>query len=47
MKFKIDENLPAELAGLLQAAGSDAVTVAEQKLQGKSDALVIEVCRQS
>ncbi|WP_017715576.1 DUF5615 family PIN-like protein [Kamptonema formosum] len=46
MKFKIDENLPAEFAGLLQAAGYDAVTVAEQKLQGKSDALVIEVCRQ-
>ena len=27
MKFKIDENLPVELADLLQEAGYDAVTV--------------------
>jgi len=34
------------LAGILQSAGYDAVTVAEQKLPGNSDALVIQVCRQ-
>lgn len=27
MKFKIDENLPVELADLLQEAGYDAMTV--------------------
>jgi predicted nuclease of predicted toxin-antitoxin system len=46
MKFKIDENLPIEIAELLQAAGYDAITVVAQKLGGESDPVIAEVCRQ-
>jgi len=34
MRFKIDENLPVEIAGLLRAVGYDAMTVIEQELRG-------------
>ena len=34
MKFKVDENLPADLADLLRSAGHDAITVANQNLSG-------------
>lgn len=44
MKFKIDENLPFEVAQLLQAAHFDAVTVFAQGLQGKPDIHVVTVC---
>jgi hypothetical protein len=37
MKFKIDENLPIELAGELLVAGHEAVTVDDQQLIGGSD----------
>lgn len=37
MKFKIDENLPVEVAELLRQAEHDAVTVLEQHLGGKAD----------
>jgi hypothetical protein len=30
MRFKVDENLPAEVAQLLRAAGHDALTVVDQ-----------------
>jgi predicted nuclease of predicted toxin-antitoxin system len=30
MKFKVDENLPVEVASLLRQAGYDAATVSEQ-----------------
>jgi predicted nuclease of predicted toxin-antitoxin system len=46
MKFKIDENLPVEIAEPLQAAGYDAITVVAQKLGGESDPVITEVCRQ-
>lgn len=46
MKFKIDENLPIELADELTKAGHDAQTVFEQRLQGQSDALLVTVCQQ-
>lgn len=45
MKFKIDENLPAEFAELLSAAHHDAVTVVSQRLQGKEDSVIMEACR--
>lgn len=35
MKFKIDENLPREVAELFRKAGYDAMTVHEQKLVGR------------
>ncbi|WP_368730321.1 DUF5615 family PIN-like protein [Nitrosococcus oceani] len=34
MNFKIDENLPVEVAELLCEAGHDALTVDEQELRG-------------
>jgi len=34
MRFKVDENLPEELAQLLRNAGWDATTVVEQQLGG-------------
>ena len=44
MKFKIDENLPAEFAELLNAAGHDAKTVVEQGMAGATDTTVINTC---
>ena len=45
MKFKVDENLPAEAAELLQQAGHDAVTAATQHLSGATDEEILSVCR--
>jgi predicted nuclease of predicted toxin-antitoxin system len=45
MQFKIDENLPIEIADLLINAGHDAKTVNEQQLQGVKDPVLIEICR--
>ena len=46
MKFKIDENMPLEVAGLLKDSGHDATTVSEQDLTGTSDANLLTVCLQ-
>ena len=46
MRFKLDENLPAEAADLLRDAGYDAVTVLEQEMSGETDASVAAVCEQ-
>lgn len=45
MQFKIDENLPTELAQLLTNAGHDAKTVHFQKLQGTKDSSLIKICK--
>jgi predicted nuclease of predicted toxin-antitoxin system len=45
MQFKIDENLPVEVAELLVSAGHDAKTVNEQQLQGARDPLLIDICK--
>ena len=37
MKFKVDENLPVEVAELLQNAGHDATTIQDEKLVGADD----------
>lgn len=37
MKFKIDENLPDEAAGLLRDAGYEAHTVKDENLSGSAD----------
>jgi len=42
MQFKIDENLPIEIAELLINAGNDAKTVNDQQLQGSRDPILIE-----
>jgi predicted nuclease of predicted toxin-antitoxin system len=44
MKFKIDENLPIEIAEMLRNAGHDAKTVNEQLLQGIKDNNLIDIC---
>ena len=45
MLFKIDENLPVEAAELLCAAGHDALTLHDQKMDGQPDPQVADVCR--
>lgn len=41
MKFKIDENLPAEIAADLRAAGHDADTATEQGMSGAPDSIIL------
>jgi len=43
--FKIDENLPSEVARLLCNAGHDAVSVLDQRLGGRPDADIASVCK--
>lgn len=43
--FKIDENLPVELAAMLNTAGHDALSVYDQKLEGEPDKVVSKVCQ--
>ena len=45
MRFKIDENLPVELAEELRDAGHEAATVDDQRLVGTSDQHLSEVCK--
>jgi predicted nuclease of predicted toxin-antitoxin system len=45
MKFKIDENLPAEVGKLLEDYGHEAMSVFDQNLSGASDARIAEVCQ--
>ncbi len=46
IKFQIDENLPEEVADLLQEAGFEAATVPGQRLTGASDADLARACGQ-
>jgi predicted nuclease of predicted toxin-antitoxin system len=45
MKFKIDENLPVEVAELLREAGHDAITIHDEKLVGADDDEIAPVFR--
>jgi predicted nuclease of predicted toxin-antitoxin system len=45
MKFKVDENLPVEVAQLLREAGHDVYSVHEQGLVGAKDRVLAEVCQ--
>jgi len=45
MKFKIDENLPVDIAELLRQTGYDAMTVLEQELGGCPDADLALICQ--
>ena len=45
MKFKVDENLPIEVAQLLREAGHDVYSVHEQGLVGAKDHVLAEVCQ--
>ena len=44
MRFKLDENLPVELADIFREAGHDAVTVLDQDLMGAQDSDLVSVC---
>jgi predicted nuclease of predicted toxin-antitoxin system len=45
VRFKCDENMPAEAARVLMLAGFDTSTVLVQRLAGAPDEIVAEVCR--
>jgi predicted nuclease of predicted toxin-antitoxin system len=45
MKFKIDENLPREVAALLRTQGHDAETVSDERLVGEPDGRIWNVCQ--
>jgi predicted nuclease of predicted toxin-antitoxin system len=45
MRFKVDENLPIEVADALQLAGHEAATVVEQHLSGSDDAQLAALCQ--
>jgi predicted nuclease of predicted toxin-antitoxin system len=45
MKFKIDENLPIEVAEMLREAGYDAITVHDQNLVGETDLNIVTICQ--
>jgi predicted nuclease of predicted toxin-antitoxin system len=44
VKFKLDENLGRRCVRALREAAHDVATVADQKLQASSDAVLIDVC---
>lgn len=44
MRFKIDENLPLEVADILSHSGYEAVTASQQGLSRRSDAALMDVC---
>lgn len=45
MKFKVDENLPRDVAAALRQSGHEACTVGDQGLIGQPDEVVAEVSR--
>lgn len=45
MKFKVDENLPVEVAECLRQSGHDGNTVNQEGLGGERDARIFEVCK--
>lgn len=45
MKFKIDDNLPVEVAELLRNAGYEATTVHDQNMVGENDTKLASVCQ--
>lgn len=45
MRIKTDENLHPNVAAFLREHGHDAVTIWDQKLQGRPDPEIAEICR--
>jgi predicted nuclease of predicted toxin-antitoxin system len=45
MRFKVDENLPIEVAEVLRQAGHDAATVLEQRYGGSADERLASLCQ--
>jgi predicted nuclease of predicted toxin-antitoxin system len=46
VRFKVDENLPIEVADLLRLAGHDALTIFDQKLIGENDSRILGICQE-
>lgn len=46
MKFKIDENLPAEFASIFREATFEAHTVTDERLSGTEDSRLFDRCRE-
>lgn len=44
MRFKVDENLPVEVAEILRAAGHDADTVNKERIGGSTDPDIAALC---
>ncbi|MDF7825410.1 DUF5615 family PIN-like protein [Pontiellaceae bacterium B12227] len=45
MKFKLDENMPAEACAVLAKAGYDAHTVLHEEMGGQPDSMISSVCQ--
>jgi predicted nuclease of predicted toxin-antitoxin system len=45
MRFKVDENMPVEVAALLRSHGHDAETVLDEDLGGQPDPVIAAVCQ--
>jgi hypothetical protein len=45
MRFKVDENLPVEVAQLLREAGHEAATEFDQHLGGCDDLTIASICQ--
>ena len=45
MRFKVDESLHVEVADLLRGQGHDALTVFDQRLRGRDDRELADICR--
>lgn len=45
MRFKVEENLPIDVADLLGSAGHDALTVFDQGLIGEDDSSILGICK--
>lgn len=45
MRFKVDENLPIDVAEVLRANGHDVMTIFDQKMVGERDPKVASVCK--
>ena len=46
MRFKVDENLPIDVAEVLRANGHDAMTIFDQEMVGERDPKVASVCKE-
>ena len=44
MRYKLDENLPRDLAELFRDAGHDTLTVLDQRLGGATDSRLASLC---
>jgi predicted nuclease of predicted toxin-antitoxin system len=46
VRFKLDENMPREIALYLRSSGHDASTVLDEQLGGKPDPMIAEAARE-